>query len=198
MKSTTSFVPWATGAHDWDGNGASVGAAAGVSIMEPNIEESRPDDEARIAGMLSLAIGADPSWSADDLQGLLAHQWAAELAVDLDGMAGLTAGQIRTMGDQASPAIRTFGDLIWHRQPPLELLKLVKEFAKVVSAHPVRRLPEDLTKVVYLAAVAAARRSGHAISTQDEETLVRVAEWAVEQPWVDDRTRELMKVLASG
>ena len=78
-------------------------------------------------------------------------------------------------------------------QPPLELLELVKDFAKANADHPENGLPKEIAAVLYYGCIAAALvRLKARISKLSDAELRRGLGWAVEQPWVDEETRQLL------
>jgi hypothetical protein len=92
------------------------------------------------------------------------------------------------------PEIRTFDELFHYPKPPIELLKSVKEFAKANRDHPASALPGEIATMLYYASVIIARwRWGEVITTLNDEELRAGINWAIAQPWVDERTRSLLR-----
>jgi hypothetical protein len=144
-----------------------------------------------LASMLEVGWEAGPTWGERDLAAVLQHQLAAPVVCDL-GPAGADAA--------APPAgIRTFGDLLHHPAPPVELLVLAKDFAKASLADPHAALPKEVAAVLYFAAIVVARRRcGARISQLSPEELRAGAEWVMAQPWVDPATRRLFESAGTG
>ena len=137
-----------------------------------------------LASMLEVGWEAGPTWGERDLAAVLQHQLAAPVVCDL-GPAGADA----TADPRAG--IRTFGDLLHHPAPPVELLVLAKDFAKASRADPHAALPQEIAAVLYFAAIIVARRCGVRISQLSPEEIGAGAEWALAQPWVDPATRSV-------
>lgn len=59
---------------------------------------------------------------------------------------------------------------------------------------PERLLPEEIAAVLYTLSVLAARtKCKRQMSKLDDHALRDAVEWALQQPWVDDSTRELLR-----
>ena len=94
----------------------------------------------------------------------------------------------------ANIPLETFGDLLRHPHPPLGVLKLMKEFAKVNRDNPESSLPTEIATVIYFTAIVLAlTRCGQRITGLDDDALRRGVEWVVAQPWVDESTRSLFR-----
>ena len=141
-----------------------------------------------LAGLLQVEDEA--LWTARDLAAILAHQLAAPLETDLGRREAISPG--RRDAPDVWPAIRTFGELFDHPSPPVELLERTKRFAKTARSQPDGPLPDEVATVLYLAAIATARRKcGRSISQLDEAALRHALEWALAQPWLAASLREL-------
>jgi len=91
------------------------------------------------------------------------------------------------------PGIQTFDELLHSPMPPIDLLKSVKEFAKANRDHPASVLPGEIATVLYFASVIVARwRCGEVITTLNDRELRVGIEWAIAEPWVDERTKSLL------
>jgi len=133
-----------------------------------------------------MGVGGEKagSWEPDELAGILRHQLATPLKLDL-GPAGPAMG---------AGAMETFGDLLRRPDPPLDLLKRTKDFAKAHRDDPNSSLPDEIATVVYFAGIGAAlARHGARISELDDGRLRRGLQWAIDQPWVDEQTRSLLR-----
>lgn len=145
---------------------------------------------ATLAPLLGLheARGA---WQAVELADILAHQLRAPLLFDLkQPEVPSCAGDPQ----RAAPAatMKSFGDLLRHPAPPVELLRLTKEFAKSSDGAGGCALPAEVATVLYYAAIAAARlRLNVQISKLTTSELQDGFNWAIRQQWIDDHTRSL-------
>ena len=148
----------------------------------------------RLAAFLEIDPGVGRPWRQNELAAIFQHQLAAPVQLDLaDGHAG---------DDPVLPPayaeIRTFDQLFHHPDPPIELLKSVKEFAKANRNHPASALPGEIATVLYYASILVARlRCGVGISALSDDELRTGLEWALAQPWVDERLKSLLRNAAS-
>ena len=90
--------------------------------------------------------------------------------------------------------LRTFGDLLHHRQPPLELLELTKRFAKDCRKHPDGSLPDEIATALYFLSIAAAIvKCGRRITGMDDQSLAYSLDWTLKQAWLDEPLGELLQ-----
>ena len=146
--------------------------------------------------LLDQADQESTLWSTDDLQDILSHQWAAPLALDLGGLQETFAERVETLAASKGLLLRSFGDLLEHKRPPLELLELTKEFAKRSIAAPCSSIPHDVARVIYFSSIAAALcHCGRRITTLSDQRITDGISWALSLNWLEDNARE---VLSSG
>jgi hypothetical protein len=146
--------------------------------------ESETSDPSRLSRILAAdGVGL---WRQDEMGSILRHQLSAPLETDL------------ATADAATVPRMTFGELLHHPHPPVEVLRRVKGFAKackVVSDGP---LPSEVATVLYFATIVVARlRCGQRISELDDEALRIGTEWARAQKWVDEPTRSIFDEAAA-
>jgi hypothetical protein len=77
--------------------------------------------------------------------------------------------------------------LLWHPQPPVEVLRMVKEFAKAGLEGP--GMPRELASVFYFGSIGLALRGGVSISTLTTERLREGLLWTAQLPWMADGMR---------
>ena len=130
-------------------------------------------------------------WSDADLGEMLRHELRSSLEVDLSGAGGEGADEIRRFSSSGSFASATVGELLSHANPPIELLRRLKEFAKTADGEPLQ-LPSSVAIVLYYAAIAAARvHAGKAITDLPPGKVQEGLRWAAERPWADGSIRGL-------
>src|SRR5262245_32303402 len=99
----------------------------------PSLEESmtNPDeaDPTFLADLMSLAGGEPVVWSADELASIWRHQLAAPLVHDL---AAVSPDAVTILTRDAT--IHSFAQLMNLPQPPTDLLRLMKGFAKAENS----------------------------------------------------------------
>lgn len=131
-------------------------------------------------------------WSADELGAVLHHQLQAPLEYDLRTIAPggeQTIAQM-TAAIAIGPRPRSFADLIVHPSPPLELLTLMKDFAR--SGRDDGSIPAEVGTILYYAAIVLAIvRHNTRITKLDNNSLSSGIAWAAAVPWIDPALRQL-------
>ena len=90
----------------------------------------------------SLSYMMDPDadsghlWAAEELGEILEHQLATRLECDLSDKSTQVSEELEAA---EKSGVTTFGDLLHHGSPPLELLKLTRRFAKGCRTQPESR-----------------------------------------------------------
>jgi hypothetical protein len=147
-----------------------------------------------LADMLAIDQEAMRLWEPQELAGLLRHQLAAPLEFDLTDAGTASIEDVTRLSQSPERSIRTFGDLLHHPAPPIQLLTFVKDFAKASRQDPKAALPKEITAVLYFASIVVAQqRCGRRISKLEEPELRAGVQWVLEQPWVDADTRSLFE-----
>jgi hypothetical protein len=133
-------------------------------------------------------------WRPEEFADILRHQLGAPLAFDEPRLASELRAWLEASGDP----VPTFGSLLLlDPQPPLPLLRLVKNFAKAARTQPGAAVPPEVATLLYFAAIAAALlRCRERITESDGVTLHRGFAWALAQPWADEATRALLQEAA--
>ena len=125
---------------------------------------------------------------------VLRHLLAAPVPLDLSALTAASAGKIRNWADSQGLLLKSFGDLFAHPHPLVELLELVKEFAKEHRTDAESPLPREVATVLYYASIAVALvRCGHRITRHDDATLRQGFQWGIDQAWVDEPVRNLLR-----
>ena len=150
------------------------------------------------AGPRSLAglmqVDETASWNASELGPILEHQLDVPLDLDLGSAVADVRRRLDASDEPAAAEIRTFRQLLLHSRPPLDLLNLVKQFAKRCRGQPDGPLPHEVATVLYLATIAAARLKRHErISLLDDAAWQQALDWALAQPWLKSDLRELLR-----
>ena len=138
------------------------------------------------------ANDAQRLWRPEELAAIFRHQMSAPVQVDLGNLCNGLAGRVKMSAEAQGLLLKSFGDLLEHPNPPIELLMLVKEFAKASRNSPDSRIPYDVAAVLYFVCIAAAVvRCGRRISRLGDDELHEGFEWALAQTWLDDPTRAI-------
>jgi hypothetical protein len=132
-------------------------------------------------------------WRSDELAAIFRHQMSAPMLVDLETFDSRTATRLRTLSEAQGLLLKSFADLFQHLAPPIELLELVKDFAKANMDHPESALPGEIAAALYYTSIAAALvRLDARISQLSDADLQRGLRWTIEQAWLDEKTKELL------
>jgi hypothetical protein len=165
-------------------------------------------DRELLAGLMSLAgartlAGAKASrdrsaatWTDSEMAAIWRHQLDAPLLVDLGGLSADAGATVTMHAQQGTPGreLRSFGDLIRHPQPPLELLKLAKEFAKAQRYAQGTDFPVETALVIYYASIVLALlRAGQRITEMTDADLRGGIAWSSQQQWLDAKTQALFE-----
>jgi hypothetical protein len=148
---------------------------------------------ATLAPLMGLTDETAGQWKPEELAEILRHQLEAQLLFDLREV-DATSGKTAIEREVDAGALHSFGDLFRHPKPPVELLRLTKEFAKSSDMRPASPLPSAVATLLYYAAVVAARiRCGERISQLTDDDLRQGVNWALEQAWIDSVMRKLFE-----
>ena len=151
-------------------------------------------DRAQLAGLFDPAPDAERLWRDEELGAILKHQLTAPLQVDLINLERGLAIKVRTLAESQGLTLKSFGDLLAHPNPPVELLKITKDFAKACRLSPHSPVPREVASVLYFASIAAALvRCRRRISGLSNDALAEGLHWVLARPWLDVPTRELVE-----
>ena len=159
-------------------------------ITHKQLLETDPHQLASLMGGDDDEIG-ERIWNPDELAAILRHQMTTSLQVDLAGVGG-AAGRLKAEAEAGGLVLKSFGDLLEHPQPPLGLLKMMKDFAKACRISPASALPREISSIIYFASIMAAMtRRSRRITKLTDSDLRQAVRWALAQPWLDDITRKV-------
>ena len=147
----------------------------------------------KLAALMATGQERADLWRPEELAAIYRHQMSAPVMVDLGAFDPRTATRLRTLGEAKGLLLRSFDDLFHHPAPPIELLELVKDFAKANLDHPESGLPREIAAALYYASIAAALvRLDARISQLPDADLQRGLRWAMGQAWLDEKAKELL------
>ena len=156
-----------------------------------------PSSTEQLAKLMNLDEATPDAWSEEDLAAMLRHQFVAPLEFDLSTveLKGRQAkNRDETLTGAAMERIRTFEDLLFHREPPLELLKLSKEFFKRRLQRCKKDSPEwNLAYLFYLLSILAAGDRSSKISSLTSREMRKGIKCALERRWMEKRTRQFLE-----
>jgi hypothetical protein len=150
----------------------------------------------RLLDLIDLSESTPDGWQRADIIAMVRHQYMAPLAFDLSATEnhGREArARARSLSDGAAARIKTFEDLLLHREPPLPLLKLAKEFFKQGTQAHKKDSPEwQVAYLFYLLSILISRIHGANISALSSAELRQGIEWASSRDWADEKTKSLL------
>ena len=147
-----------------------------------------------LAEMMDIDDTDKVLWKEEEFGAILKCQLSVPLDFDLSCLGEQTGKRVQALCAGQQPPIRSFHDLLHHPCPPVELLKLTKEFAKASRSRPNPLLPDDVAPLLYiLSIVVAMTKCGCRITRLDGQALQHSLQWALDQAWVDEPTRELLR-----
>ena len=161
-------------------------------------KDNQPDSQPPRSSQLSDILGIGPEnpklWRPDELAAIFRHQMAAPVVFDLGSMGLPFSRRLAKLSDAQGLVLKSFADLFCHPAPPLELLRITKDFAKANRDHPESVLPPEIAAVLYYASIAVALvRCGARITRLSNHKLQKGFEWAGSQVWIDDQMKDLFK-----
>lgn len=162
-----------------------------VDMADSDVFRASPQ---RLANVMGLRDDTHRLWTAEELSAIFEHQMRAPVSVDLGAMEPHLAAKLRMLADATGLLLKSFADLFQHPQPPIELLKLVKDFAKLNRDRTESLLPNEVATALYYLSIAAGLvRLGHRITALPNTELRRGFAWMLAQPWISGPQRELVE-----
>jgi hypothetical protein len=129
-------------------------------------------------------------WGPQELKEMLRHQLSAPLQLSLGTLSAEVSHQIK---ESQLERLLTLEQLLHDPSPSIELLKLVKRFAKLCRRDRENSLPSEIVMLLYYASIAAAMvRLDQAISDLGPASLKRGMGWLATQEWLSDDLRTLL------
>ena len=152
-------------------------------MQQQEIERGEPSRLSRL-----FVTAQQPSWGAGELADILRHQLGVALIAELEGYQAQHS--IAELSNSNEGKLRTYGDLFVHPNPPLELLRLTKEFVKNSDKQTAGGIPPEVATVLYYGAIAIALlRHGQRITELTSDAIRKGIEWVLRQRWLDTATR---------
>ena len=136
----------------------------------------------------------EPMWTREDLDAILRHQLNTPLSMDLGAMRGQNAARIEQLAGVRGLTLKSFGDLLLHPAPPIDLLVLTKEFSKRNLVSPDSRIPREVARVLYYLSIAVARlRCATSISSLDDHEVRAGLVWCGKREWIAPEVCDVVK-----
>ncbi len=132
--------------------------------------------------------------TSEELSALLEVVLTRPMEFRADGVTGGQKGGVRLGDAPRELLLKGIGDLLSHPHPPVDLLVMVKEFAKANCQHPDSAIAPEVARVLYFASIAAGlARCGCCMTNLEQSAQLKGLRWLSEQAWVDDGLRALGK-----
>lgn len=154
---------------------------------------SKPIHPAGLADLLAGENLPEHVWADADRAAVFRHQMGAPVRLELGGLEASRQALVRNILDADATLLASLRGLLERRDAPVEVLTLVKAFAKSTAVHPDAALPRDVAAAIYALTILAARRDGHRLTQLSDPQLQSMAQWVRAQPWVDDAARNLIE-----
>jgi hypothetical protein len=147
----------------------------------------------RLAKLLALEEADTAPWSRKELAKVLFHQLKSPLRLGVVSSGPRLGVALPELNAQECAAFNTFEEVLDHPHPPVELLRLIKEFAKAHFENSQPHLPREIAGVLYITSIAVAlAKCSQRITQLDDPSLRRGIAWALEQAWVADRCKVML------
>ena len=160
-----------------------------MTDTEQTIFMSRPESLARI---LALDEEAGDLWAPEELRAIWQHQMSAPVDIDLGGLNTSGAGALQNSPAMQSFKGKSFSELFAALEPPLELLKLTKEFAKQTLKDSEETQLKEVASALYYASYAAGLvRLNMRIGSLENDELLPGFTWGLNRSWLDEGTKQL-------
>ena len=151
---------------------------------------TKPEGLARI---LSVDDNGVNLWNAEEMQAIWKHQLSAPIDADLDTLVSVRATELRASPEVKAVGSKTFSELLNHPAPPIQLLKLTKEFAKQTLKNAEEAHLRDLASALYYATYAAGlKHFNQLLGSMSGRELLPGFDWALKQSWLDSQTLKLI------
>lgn len=156
-----------------------------------NLQGALPE---RLVELMGLGTHAHQPWSDAELAAILQYQLARPLESDLGPLPKEVRQALQRVEPLANVEETTFGFWLHHMHPPLELLKLIKQFAKSSHANPLFAIPQKVAMALYYLslAVALVRCKKRITSLRSEELKVGFDQLA-NALWMDPASRGILE-----
>jgi hypothetical protein len=159
---------------------------------QAGFRDVKNSDPRALVGLMSLAADGPTKYTTAELKAIWRHQLEAPLQFDLQEVSQDITTTLAEVTRADHRPLNSFGDLINHPQPPVQLLQWAKDFAKS-HANGADHFPGDVASVLYYVAIALARtRLARKITELPDSELRRGVEWASKQLWLDESTRAVL------
>lgn len=147
-----------------------------------------------LADIFHMGQRNELDWQLQDLVHLLEHLLLSDLFDEFAQLPDVVEGRATLPFEVEPDSLRTFRDLFTISNPPVPLLKLAKQHAKIQSQKQGGPLPDPIATVMYLASIVCARiRHNESLTQWDDSKVLESIQWALKQPWLTSDLSTLFK-----
>jgi hypothetical protein len=142
-------------------------------------------------------------WVDSELGAILRHQLNSPVGFDLGNMGHQTAKDLKRLCEADHLLVESFSTLFRHPNPPVKLLVLTRDFAKLHLLRSESLLPRKIARILYLTSIVVAMvKCGTRITKLDDAHIKEGLGWGLGHTWLDAEIqaifREGLEVLRSG
>lgn len=149
-------------------------------------------DSHSLSSLMNLEEDTQPLWRPDELAAIWRHQLSAPLEFDLSTIGPDAETTLHELESKQPKRPKTFRELLQDPHPPIELLKLAKDFAKTHANSTDGALPQEIATALYYAAISTALvHCNQRITSLTDDQLRKGLSWCMTQPWLDEASRSL-------
>ena len=165
-----------------------------AAMMSLGLDEADDAPDATRVAVGDAPASRERAWSDADVAAIFRHQMSTPIACELSTLGPAASAHLRAVAGGDGLLLTSIGDLLRHPSPPLDMLRLVKDFAKTCLNHPDSGLPKEVAGTVYWAVIAAALvRRGQRITRLAAGPLTAGFQWAASRPWLDEPMAALLR-----
>jgi hypothetical protein len=156
-----------------------------------NLQGTLPE---RLMELMGLGTAAHQPWSEEELAAILQYQLSRPLEQDLGPLPAPLRQQLGKVEPGLAPVNDTFGFWLHHAHPPVELLRLIKQYAKSCHKNPLSGIPPKVALALYYLSLAAAlvRCKTRITSLSNEELKVGFDQLS-KSPWLAEDSRAVFE-----
>lgn len=134
------------------------------------------------------------TWQPQELGAMLEHQWDSLFKADMAGLDPAAAGMLTSLCEAQSLSLKSYGDILSHKLPPIELLEIIQDYAKRNLARPGAAIPGEIAELLYVLSIVVARvRWGRRITTQNDSTVLKNIRTLLAHTWLTPPVSELLR-----
>jgi len=156
--------------------------------------QAKNSDADSVASFFDPDFDKERVWHPEELSAILDHQWRSPLQTDLGGQSAASARRLSLLCDAEHLLVKSYGDVFTHPMPPIELLRIIQQFAQRNLAHPDAELPREIAKLLYVLSIATAlTRCGVSITKLSEAEVRQNIASVLAQSWISPDVASILR-----